>query len=292
MVAAVDLIVHGPPGSAPPVLAAAFAAAVAETGLDPRPWRLVSRGDDPGVDAMASLAARPGDPAVLSTCTPVFLQAPLLRGMALTHRQLTPLARLVADRYLVVARADVDWHTPAAFIAELRRRPTRTGGYFRGGINHLLALAIAEATGAEIAFDVLASEPAVWAALAAGALDWGCGVAAEVLPHIDSGALRPIAALDDRRLPRFPDVPTLAEAGAPVTFRLWRGLIGPAGLTQAQQAAWQALIVAARQTAAWRDYLATNGQTDDLLLGTEFSEFLETEWRWYERQLGRAGLLP
>ncbi len=288
----VDLIVHGPPGSAPPVLAAAIVAAVAETGLDPRPWRLVSRGDDPGVDAMASLAARPGDEGVLSTCTPVFLQAPLLRRLSLTHRALTPLARLVADRYVIVARADVPWRTPEAFLAELRRRPTRTGGYFAGGINHLLALAIAEATGASVDFRVVANEPEVWAALDAGGLDWGTGVAAEVLPHIEAGRLRPIAALDHARLPRFPDVATLAEAGVPVTFRLWRGLIGPGGLSADARARWHALIAAAMRTRAWRDYLERNGQTDDPLLGDGFAAFLETEWDWYQRQLGRAGLLP
>jgi putative tricarboxylic transport membrane protein len=288
----VDLIVHGPPGSAPPVLADAIAAAVRQTGLDPRPWRLVSRGDDPGVDAMATLAARPGDGEVLSTCTPVFLQAPLLRRMALTHRALTPLARLVADRYLIVARADVAWQTPDAFLAELQRRPTRTAGYFKGGINHLLALAIAEATGADVQFQVVPDEPAVWAGLSAGSLDWGSGVAAEVLPHIEAGRLRPIAALDLTRLPRFPDVPTLAEAGVPVTFRLWRGLIGPGGLSAEARERWDALIAAAVRMPAWRDYLDRNGQTDDLLMGEGFAAFLETEWDWYERQLGRAGLLP
>jgi hypothetical protein len=81
-----------PSGSAPPVLAAAIVEALAEAGGMEREVRVVPRGDDPGVDAMALLAQRPGDRGVISTCTPVFLQAPLLRGMALTHRALTPLS--------------------------------------------------------------------------------------------------------------------------------------------------------------------------------------------------------
>ena len=287
----IDLVVHGPPGSAPPVLAEALKAAAAELG-DPRAWMLVPRGDDPGVDAMATLAARPGDGSVISTCTPVFLQAPLLRGMSLTHRALTPIARLVADRYVLVVRADSPWDGPEAFLAGIRTRRTRTGGYFKGGINHLLALSIAEATGADVEFVVVSSEPAVWTDLAAGSLDWGCGVAAEVLPHIEAGILKPVAALDTERVAAFPELPTLAEAGAPVTFRLWRGLMGPADLSPGDEAAWHATIDALRRTEAWKAYLTRNGQADGFLPGEGFKAFLEDEWAWYEKHLGLAGLLP
>lgn len=287
----VNFLVHGPHGSAPPVLAEAFRDAVRETGLDARAWELVQRGGDPGIDAMTTLAEHPGDPNTLSTCTPVFIQAPLLRGLSLTHRALTPIARLVADRYLVVARADTPWRTPDAFLCGLRQRVTRTGGYFKGGINHLLALAIADAVGAPVEFMVVANEPEVWTAIKEGRLDWGTGVAAEVLPHIQAGDLRPIAALDEGRLSGFEGVPTLAEAGAAVIFRLWRGLIGPPALSAADQRCWHDLADAARQTRAWKAYLARNSQADDFLPGEAFRDFLETEWSWYERNLGRAGLL-
>jgi putative tricarboxylic transport membrane protein len=288
----VDFLVHGPSGSAPPLLAAAFRDAVAEGGGDTRAWRLVDKGGDPGVDAMRALVTRPGDGAVLSTCTPVFLQAPLLRGMELTHRALTPLARLVADRYLVVARADAPFADPQGFLAELKRRTTRTGGYFTGGINHLLALDIAARVDARVDFIVVHSEPAVWTALIEGRIDWGCGVLAEVKPHLEAGTFRAVAALDTSRLPALPDVPTLGEAGAEVTFKLWRGLMGPPGLDAAQQARWHAIVAAVRATSAWRNYLKQQGQTDDPVAGEGFVRFLETEWDWYARQFARAGLLP
>jgi tripartite-type tricarboxylate transporter receptor subunit TctC len=117
-------------------------------------------------------------------------------------------------------------------------------------------------------------------------------VAAEVLPHIEAGHLRAVAALDDQRLPGFEDVPALAEAGAPVTFRLWRGLMGPAHLGEADQRRWHELAGAARQTKAWQSYLSRNSQSDDFLPGPAFRHFLDREWEWYERNLGRAGLLP
>jgi putative tricarboxylic transport membrane protein len=287
-----DLIVHGPPGSAPPVLAAALVEALAEAGGMDQEVRLVPRGDDPGVDAMHLLAQRPGDRHVVSTCTPVFLQAPLLRGMALTHRALTPLARLVSDHFFLVVREDSAWRDARGFACELATRPTRTGGYFKGGINHLLALSIASHLKAEVEFVVTESEPAVWQALIDGRIDWACGVAAELAPHLRAGAVRVIAALHDERKPVFPDVPTLMECGVPVTFTMWRGLMGPLGLAPEDQAAWHESLQRATRTRAWQTYLRTHGQTDSYLPGPAFAAFLDSEWDWYQHHFRLAGLLP
>ncbi|MGA0543125.1 tripartite tricarboxylate transporter substrate-binding protein [Neotabrizicola sp. VNH66] len=288
----VEFIIHGPPGSAPPVLAEAFAAGVAEAAADDRSWQFVPRGDDPGVDSMNLMITRPGAETMISTCTPVFIQAPLLRGMALTHRDLTPVARLVADRFFLVCRADAPWADAADFLRDIGRRTTRTGGYFLGGINHLLSLSIAKGAAADVEFIVVPSEPAVWNGLIEGTLDWGCGVAAEILPHVEAGTLRVLAALDDARLPAFPDVPTLGEAGVPVTFQLWRGLMAPPGVSPEAQARWHAIIEKVRGTRAWADYLARNGQADAYLPGPAFCAFLDREWDWYRSHLGLAGLLP
>ena len=287
----VDLVVHGPPGSAPPVLADAFLAGLREAGCDDRRYRLVPCGDDPGVDAMHLLVTRPGDASILSTCTPVFLQAPMLRDMTLTHRALTPLARLVADHFLLVVRADSPWTDASAFVSSLPGRRTKTGGYFLGGINHLLALSIADRTKADVEFVITPSEPAVWDALIAGEIDWACGVGAEVRRHLDAGAIRVIAALDAKRMQSFPEVPTLTELGVPVEFTMWRGLMGPPALSEAQQAVWHERIEAVTRTAAWHDYLTANGQLGTYLPGPSFSAFLEEEWNWYEKHLTLAGLL-
>lgn len=286
------LIVHGPPGSAPPVLAEALRAAVAEAFPEAPVMRLMPKGDDPGVDSMEYMVPRSGEAQLISTCTPVFIQAPLLRGMSLTHRDLTPIARLVADRFFLVARTDAPFADASGFLAYIKAHTTRTGGYFLGGINHLLSLAIADGAQADVEFIVTESEPAVWNAMIEGRIDWGCGVAAEILPHVEAGTMRVISALNDTRLPAFPDVPTLGEAGLEVTFQLWRGLMAPGGLSASQQADWHSFVARLRDTQAWRDYLSRNGQTDAWLPGEEFRTFLDAEWGWYAKHLGLAGLLP
>ncbi|QQA41962.1 tripartite tricarboxylate transporter substrate binding protein [Pelagovum pacificum] len=286
------LIVHGPPGSAPPVMADALRRAQAEVLPEHPPLSLRPMGDDPGVDSMEFMATKTGQTDLISTCTPVFIQAPLLRGMELTHRDLTPIARLVADRFFLVVRTDSGWDDIGAFLDHIRANTTRTGGYFLGGINHLLSLAIADQTKADVEFIVTESEPAVWNAMIEGRIDWGVGVAAEILPHVEAGTMKVLAVFDENRRPAFPNTPTLAEAGVPVTFQLWRGLMAPGGLSEEAQADWHEHFATLRDSAAWRDYLTRNGQEDAWLPGEPFRDFLEAEWDWYERHLGLAGLLP
>jgi tripartite-type tricarboxylate transporter receptor subunit TctC len=50
-----------------------------------------------------------------------------------------------------------------------------------------------------------------------------------ILPHLRSGAVRPIAVLSAHRAPELPEVPTFAEAGVPgLVIESWFGLIAPA----------------------------------------------------------------
>ena len=54
------------------------------------------------------------------------------------------------------------------------------------------------------------------------------------LPHITSGALRPLALTGATRWPTLPDVPTLAELGYPdASYSTWIGIMAPAGTDMA-----------------------------------------------------------
>ena len=53
------------------------------------------------------------------------------------------------------------------------------------------------------------------------------------ISHAKEGRLRPLAVLLEKRSPLLPEVPTIAEAGAPaVTVRQWAGVFGPPKLAR------------------------------------------------------------
>lgn len=288
----VELIVHTPPKSGPDVLAQALIAAVLESGADKRSWEIVYRSGGNGEEAMRALLDGAGRDDLLSTCTPSFLQTPILKGLEFSFHDLCPVARMVADRYLVVVGRDSPLMNAEAFVRYLRSAPSRTGGYMVGSINQLVGMALAEQLGQPVEFVVTQSASDLVPAVHDGRLDWAIGTPVEVSADLANGSLRALAVLAPAPLARFPDVPPLATTGVDVDVELWRGLMGPAGLSAAAQRAWETLLERAVQAPAWQGYLTNAAQTGALLRGSAFSALLERENAWYQAQLAHAGLVP
>jgi tripartite-type tricarboxylate transporter receptor subunit TctC len=81
-----------------------------------------------------------------------------------------------------------------------------------------------------------------------------------VVPHIDSGALRPLAISTAKRFPKYPNVPTIAEAGVPgYDLKLWVGLFAPAGTPPQIIMKIQSIVSAFLQKAETRDKLMSMG---------------------------------
>ncbi|MCY1452054.1 hypothetical protein D9M71_689550 [compost metagenome] len=65
--------------------------------------------------------------------------------------------------------------------------------------------------------------------VAAGNVDYSIGEISAVLPLIRAGRMRALAVTDSRRLKELPQVPTVAESGAPgFEVTAWTGLFAPA----------------------------------------------------------------
>jgi tripartite-type tricarboxylate transporter receptor subunit TctC len=70
-------------------------------------------------------------------------------------------------------------------------------------------------------------------------------------PMVQAGQLRPLAVVNDRRLPEYPEVPTMAEVGYPGVGTLaWNALFAPAGTPREVLEKLHRAVVAASKTEA------------------------------------------
>ena len=100
--------------------------------------------------------------------------------------------------------------------------------------------------------------------------------------HVASGKLRLLALSSSRRLPEYPDVPTLAELGYPgLTGTTWFSLSGPSGLPAALVDRINAEVRRGLQTPAIRSQLAAESMETIDLDAPAFTRFVAAEiTRW------------
>jgi tripartite-type tricarboxylate transporter receptor subunit TctC len=101
-------------------------------------------------------------------------------------------------------------------------------------------------------------------------------------PHIRSGRVRPLGVSGATRVPAFPDIPTIAEAGVPgYDVTLWYGVLAPAGTPAAVVQRLHAGMTTALQSADLKERLVNSGAEPALNAPEEFRGFIKAEIdRW------------
>jgi tripartite-type tricarboxylate transporter receptor subunit TctC len=108
-------------------------------------------------------------------------------------------------------------------------------------------------------------------------------------PQIRQGTLRALGVSAAQRLPSFPDVPTIAEQGAPgYETSTWSAVIAPAGTPAPVVERLNAEIRRLAATPAERERVSSQGGLPVNLSPAEFSAFLEREIEGWGRVI-RAG---
>jgi tripartite-type tricarboxylate transporter receptor subunit TctC len=143
-----------------------------------------------------------------------------------------PVSSLARATNVVAVNPSVPAKTVAELVALAKGKPN-TISYATPGIGSQLHLA-GELLGQQAGVDFLhvaykGSAPGLNDVLG-GTVPMIIGNLPVLLPHIQSGKLRPLAVTDATRDPQLPQVPTLAEAGVPgIAVTSWYGVLAPKG---------------------------------------------------------------
>lgn len=114
--------------------------------------------------------------------------------------------------------------------------------------------------------------------LVAGQVKLGSMTLATALPHIRSGALRPLAISSAARVPELPDVPTLAELGYPeLVVTTWYALSGPAGLPRDIVLRLNAEVNRAMDAPKVREHLVQETVQTKKMTPEEVAAFMQSE---------------
>ena len=208
-------------------------------------------------------------------------------------KDFTPIAMVGGTPNLLIVRTSLPAKTLGEFVAYAQKNPKAVnyGTSGKGTLNHLAmeqfkyaakfdSLSVPYRSIGQAFTDLMGGEvQAVFPGLAAG------------LPHVRSGAARPLAVTGARRHPLLPDVPTFAESGYDGFDGLtWYGIVGPAKLPEPIVRKLNAEINAMLATPELRDKLSSEALDPMPMTPEQFGRFIETEIAHWTRVARANGI--
>ena len=275
----VEIVVHTGVGAGNDVIARVISGILEKEQLLPVRSNVVNKPGGTGALAMAYLAERKGEPHVIAMYTAQWLTVPLMsREVRVQFHELTPIANLVLDPAVIVVKADAPYRSLADFIEAARKNPgqLRQPGSSVESRANLIRLILQRRSGASWTHIPYPSGADRITALLGGHAHIYIGDPPEVNEHVNSGSLRVLVQIAEKRLPTFSNVPTMQEAGFenPNILSV-RGMIAPPGLPKEVVSYWENLFARMVKTESWRKYVVDSQVEEWYLRSHELGKLAE-----------------
>jgi tripartite-type tricarboxylate transporter receptor subunit TctC len=143
-----------------------------------------------------------------------------------------PVAPLYSTNFFIVVAANSPWKDVNDLIKAAKATPNEItyGSWGIGSVAHVGAAMFEAATDARMTHVPFKEMGQVYTSVASGDIKWAFGTAATAGPMYQAKKVKFLALAAPKRLPGYPDVPTVGEAGGPAGFEVkaWVGWFAPA----------------------------------------------------------------
>ena len=252
-----------------------------------------------GTVGLASLANEK-DPATLMVTGLVMVGAVETNASDVRIEDMTPIAKLTEEALVLVVPASSPYETTEDLvdaIVEEGAAISVTGGS-AGGADHILAGMLLTEAGVDPAdipstLNYIPNSGGGEAVtmLLGNTVQAGISGVGEFVEQIEAGELRALAVSSPEPVELLPDTPTLIDEGYDVTLTNWRGLLAPAGVSDADIEALTTLVTEMHDSEGWTATLEEKGWADAFLVGEDFQSFLDGSIAEVTQTLQTIGLV-
>lgn len=208
-------------------------------------------------------------------------------------KDLAPVTQLIELHQLVVVHPSVSANSLAELVALAKQSNNLNyASYGAGSQPHLIFEMLKKTSGASItAVPYRGLGPALVAVLA-GEAQMTSGSAGASGAHIQAGKLKALAISRKERLPTYPQVPTLLEAGfAGIDPRAWFGILAPAKTPPAVIARFQQAVAAVIHEPGFKArYIEAPGLTGIASTPAEFAAFIADDLAYKRNLIETTGI--
>lgn len=299
----VEFIVTAGPGGGTDIFARTIQAIIAKYELMKSPVVVVNKGSAGGAEGFVYAAGNEGDAHKLTFGTNNAYLLPVRAKVPYKTADLTPVAALASDEFILWVNGKSEIETAADFIAKAKETPgaLKVAGSQSKDVDQILTSMINDAAGVELGYVPFKSGGEAAVQLAGDHVAANVNNPSENLGQWQAGMVKPLCVFKSEPLKGegkvagdkgWGDIPTCKDAGIPIdNYAMPRTVWLAAGVDQEVVDFYADVLKKVSETPEWQKYLADTSQSGTYMKGAELVSFIEKDETAVSEVLKREGWL-
>ena len=305
----VEFVVPAGTGGGADQMARLIAPLVDKYKLSPRPLVVVNKAGGAGAEGFTYVKAKSGDAHTIIITLSNLFTTPLHTGVPFNWKDLTPVARLALDEFILWVNTDrpdkKDFKTAKDYIAAAKAASGGDGKMKMGGTgtaqeDQIITVLLEQALGVKFIYVPFKGGGEVAVQLVGKHIDSSVNNPIEAVAQWRAGKLRALCVFDEKRMPykakitdtqAWGDIPTCKESGVPTSYTMLRGIFMAPGVTKEQTDFYLDMLKKVRETPEWKEYMEKGAFNQTSISGDEYVKWLGTAENNHRELMKAAGFM-
>ncbi|MFH1911791.1 MAG: tripartite tricarboxylate transporter substrate binding protein [Pseudomonadota bacterium] len=292
----VEFIVPAGTGGGADVMARFISPLISKYKLSPKPFIVINKSGGAGGEGFLYVKGKSKDPHTIIITLDNLFTTPLSTGLPFSWRDMTPVARLALDYFVLWVNEESPYKTAKEYLEAVKKEP---GKFMMAGTgtaqeDQIITVQMEQLFGVKFGYVPFKGGGTVAVELVGKHVDSTVNNPAEGVSHWKAKRLRALAAIDHERinLPLWDTIPTMKEAtGVDMSYMMLRGIFCAPGVTKEQQEYYINVMKKVTDTPEWQKYVSDMGLKAAYLSGPDFVKWLEEKEKITKDLMAKGDLL-
>ncbi|HVE89505.1 MAG TPA: tripartite tricarboxylate transporter substrate binding protein [Burkholderiaceae bacterium] len=298
----VEFVVPAGTGGGADQMARLLQGVITKNNLAKQPLIVVNKSGGAGAEGFLAVKEAKGDPHKIIITLSNLFTTPLATGVPFNWKDLTPVAMLALDQFVLWVNAESPYKTAKDYLAAVKgANPAKLmGGTGSKQEDQIITVAIEKSAGVKFSYVPFKGGGDVAVQLVGKHIDSSVNNPIEAVAQWRAGKLRPLCVFDDERMPykakvtdtmSWNDIPTCKESGVPTDYVMLRGIFMPGGVSKDQVDYYVELFKKVRETPEWKKFMEDGAFNQTFMSGPDYAKWVEKTETTHRELMREAGFL-
>jgi putative tricarboxylic transport membrane protein len=264
--------------------------------LSPRPIIVVNKSGGAGAEGFLHVKGKKGDAHTIIITLSNLFTTPLHTGVPFSWKDLTPVARLALDQFILWVNAETPYKTAKEYLAAVKEKngTMKMGGTGSAQEDQILTIMLEQAQDVKFIYVPFKGGGEVCVNLVGKHVDSTVNNPIECVSHWKANRVRPLAVFDTERIAvgEWKSIPTIKEAlGSDIHYLMLRGIFGAPDMPKDAVDWYVGFLKKVTETPDWKKYIEEGALKPAFLSGAEYVKWVEENEKLHRDLMAKGGLL-